>query len=74
MNDTTTIESRGIALRDYFAAQALQGLLVSPGGYYTCDSIAARAYEYADAMLKERDKAFAAMRLAEVLRDNHEEE
>lgn len=48
----------GMTLRDYFAAKAMQGLLASPmtlqsDGY---TSIADRAYNYADAMLKAREK------------------
>ncbi|HSG62571.1 MAG TPA: hypothetical protein VLA24_14175 [Pseudomonadales bacterium] len=42
----------GMTLRDYFAAKALQGMLA--GGRTGDDYVAALAYRYADAMLKER--------------------
>lgn len=44
----------GMSLRDYFAAKAMQGLMVDverPRGDY----IAEMAYEVADAMLRERE-------------------
>jgi hypothetical protein len=43
----------GMTLRDYFAAKAMQGF-ISRGGHYECDFDAARAYAFADAMLKAR--------------------
>lgn len=44
----------GMSLRDYFAAQAL-GSLVSRGSF--TETVAAKlAYDYADAMLKRREK------------------
>ena len=51
----------GMALRDYFAAAALQGMFASDTEDWTCDfkhfPIRAKsAYEIADAMLKERRK------------------
>lgn len=49
----------GMTLRDYFAAQALQGIESSQGnsGFFisTPEDIAARAYHLADAMLRARD-------------------
>jgi len=49
-----------ISLRDYFAAAALQGLLACPGTGSETESplsyFSARSYQYADAMLSERDK------------------
>ena len=49
-----TIELPTITLRDYFAGQALFGLMAM---YPLSDrQVAKRAYEYADAMLKERNK------------------
>jgi len=46
---------QGMSLRDYFAGQALNGLLLSPR--ITAPPATAKlAYEYADAMLAERDK------------------
>ena len=57
------ITYKGISVRDYFAAKALAALI----GYETKDEynrgkkavpmLAAYAYEYADAMLKEREKS-----------------
>ena len=47
-------------LRDYFAAKALNGIEASQGNsgafVSTAEKVAARAYELADAMLKERAK------------------
>ena len=51
----TTHYSMGMSMRDYFAAKAMQGVLaVNP--HRLPSAIAARAYQVADAMLKERDK------------------
>jgi hypothetical protein len=46
--------SRGMTLRDYFAAKAMQGMMVD---VYApdCDYIAKTAYAMADAMLKARE-------------------
>lgn len=44
----------GMTLRDYFAAKALQGLL--SGRNHIAEVSVRLAYEYADAMLKEREK------------------
>ena len=43
----------GMTLRDYFAAQAMQGMMVENDDP-VCDYIAKRAYKMADAMLKAR--------------------
>ena len=57
--DGTTMPARrtssGMSLRDYFAAAALTGLVASkdPG---SINEITECAYDYADAMLAERDK------------------
>lgn len=45
---------QGMDLRDYFAAKAMQGML-SYGMSYS-DSIAQSSYEFADAMMKAREK------------------
>jgi hypothetical protein len=45
----------GMTLRDYFAAKAMQGMLAEDCDY-VWTSLAAAAYECADAMLKERVK------------------
>ena len=45
------------ALRDYFAGQALAGLLsYHETGGLKCETLAALSYEQADAMLAERSK------------------
>lgn len=50
--------AKEMLLRDYFAAVALQGQLSNPDDNYSYDVevMAAWAYKYADAMLKERGK------------------
>lgn len=45
--------SRGMSLRDYFAAKAMQGLLAS-NVEAPIERFVAKSYEMADAMLKER--------------------
>jgi hypothetical protein len=47
-------QDEGMTLRDYFAAKAMQGF-ISRGGHYECAFDAARAYAFADAMLKARE-------------------
>lgn len=49
-------ENRGMTLRDYFAAKAMQGMLSDPT--VACDGVrlARIAYSHADAMLAERDR------------------
>ena len=43
----------GMTLRDYFAAKALQGLLLDDDGDFSDrDWVAEKAYAFADAMLK----------------------
>lgn len=49
----------GMSLRDWFAGQALAGMVASYAGtstHYAVDSDAERAYRYADAMLAARGK------------------
>lgn len=46
--------NNGMTLRDYFAAKAMQGLLSNPNVRPETDC--ARFYEWADAMLAEREK------------------
>lgn len=46
---------RGMSLRDYFAAKALQGITVNFDEAPVIDA-AQLAYDYADAMLAQRDK------------------
>ena len=45
---------KGMTLRDYFAAQAMQGMMVDVV-QPECDYIAENAYKMADAMLKARE-------------------
>jgi hypothetical protein len=52
--DTRT--DRGMDLRDYFAAKAMQGLLISRDDSYTKETVTRWAYEMADAMMKAREQ------------------
>lgn len=45
----------GMSLRDWFAGQALAGILADPEARKSMSSVAADAYDYADAMMKDRD-------------------
>ena len=48
--------SRGMTLRDYFAAKVMQGICASdPVSAMTNERIAAESYDLADAMLKARE-------------------
>jgi hypothetical protein len=52
LNECPTI-NLGMTLRDYFAAQAMQGICASgPGHHMTDDAIAKGSYSLADAMLR----------------------
>ena len=54
MNISTT-ETTGISLRDHFAGLAIQGiLLLDPENRWSYKECAMYAYEFADAMLKEK--------------------
>jgi hypothetical protein len=51
---------KGMTLRDYFAAKALQGFLADPSPFEDCGeglpmAYAQEAYVYADAMLRARE-------------------
>ena len=46
----------GMALRDYFAAKVMQGLIEHYGQSDGKEPLARQAYEMADAMMLERDK------------------
>jgi hypothetical protein len=52
---TAMTTDRGITLRDYFAAKAMQGIVSDPDLAMGCNKIAEWAYTQADAMLKARN-------------------
>ncbi|MGJ7177099.1 hypothetical protein ABM024_11465 [Morganella morganii] len=60
MGDGFRIEGMDMSLRDYFAAKAMQGILVNTErnefSFGKVDEIASKAYELADAMLRAREK------------------
>lgn len=60
MGDGSKIEGMGMSLRDYFAAKAMQGILVNTErnefSFGKVDEIASKSYELADAMLRAREK------------------
>ena len=47
--------NKGMTLRDYFAAKAMQGLTANPKGGSLFSDIAIQSYGIADAMLEERE-------------------
>ena len=51
----TGTADKGMKMRDYFAARAMQGMLAEPSLKATPEEFAQRAYMVADAMLKARD-------------------
>ena len=51
----TTIPTNGMTLRDYFAGQALEGMLSNPESISNKTSVAIHAYGFADAMIKARE-------------------
>ncbi len=56
--DIETVTYYGMSIRDYFAANALQGLLASHGLSFDpnyIDKFAKTAYDYADALLKQKE-------------------
>jgi hypothetical protein len=57
ISDSDDDIQHGMALRDYFAAKAMQGFCSNPpGGFESMKSLAETAYRAADAMLAERAK------------------
>lgn len=52
--DTETTKYRGMSLRDWFAGQALAGLLADPNGSGDMDAITRGTYMLADKMLSAR--------------------
>jgi len=52
----TGTADKGMKMRDYFAAKALQAMIAEPSLKATPDEFAQKAYQIADAMLKAREK------------------
>ena len=52
--DWSQIKDKGMTLRDYFAAKAMQALISEPSLKATMDEFAHRAYQIADIMMEER--------------------
>ena len=55
LESTGGLVSNGLTIRDYFAAKAMQGLLIRGRSGFE-DNVSFNAYVYADAMMKERAK------------------
>lgn len=56
VNEGTALSAEtGMSLRDYFAGQALHGLLADPNNMQQWDGFAKQAYDCADAMLAARE-------------------
>ena len=53
---TRPVERSGMALRDYFAAAAVTGLLANPGTTSNIQGICEDSYDIADIMLGERQR------------------
>ena len=53
-NNFTIDNFKGMTLRDYFAAKAMQALISEPSLTATMDEFANRAYQIADAMMEQR--------------------
>lgn len=53
-----SVSENEISLRDYFAAKAMQGFAALPDGFgfSTMEQMAKCAYDWADTMLKVREK------------------
>ena len=51
----TGSDDKGMSLKDYFAAHALQGMIAEPSLKATPEEFAQKAYQLAEAMLKARD-------------------
>jgi hypothetical protein len=52
-------QQQGLTMRDYFAAKAMQAIIIGYSAKYwpPANSAAAAAYEYADFMLKARNQS-----------------
>ena len=55
-SEYTSESSKGMTIKDYFAGQAIIGIIANSDGLKYTDSMANAAYEIADSMLKERQK------------------
>ncbi|MGR4047894.1 hypothetical protein [Kosakonia cowanii] len=53
--DSHDFGGRGLSMRDYFAAKAMQGKLSNPDWIASDERTAIEAYEIADAMLRARE-------------------
>jgi hypothetical protein len=53
--DVPTVYGRGMSLRDYFAAKAMQAILSNPEYVGEDSRLAGQSYAVADAMLKARE-------------------
>ena len=51
----TGSDDKGMSLRDYFAAKAMQALIVEDDGRFPIDQVVRAAWQYADEMLRARD-------------------
>jgi len=51
----TGSDDKGMTLRDYFAAKAMQALIVEDDGRFPIDQVVRAAWQYADEMLRARD-------------------
>ena len=55
--DWSQIKDKGMTLRDYFAAQAMQGIVSKERSHVSwVDEYAKNAYKMADAMMKAREQ------------------
>jgi hypothetical protein len=56
LNGELVYQSKGLTIRDYFAAKAMQGLLASDV-YAPIEKFATQAYAMADAMMEARNES-----------------
>lgn len=54
--DLVILNSNGMSLRDYFAAKAMQGIIIAHWGHTSFEVLVQGAFKLADAMLEEREK------------------
>jgi len=55
--DNLWYQQEGMTLRDYFAAKAMQGIISTNTSFlHNPEQLAAKAFEFADAMLKAREQ------------------